>query len=345
MYAHRKVVKTISQYNKIYEYRNNKGDKISNSNTIEYIKSLKIPPAYENVKINLNKNVKLLVTGYDVKGKKQYIYNPLWVEMISIKKFCNMIDFGAKLPKIEKDVNKLLELRGYPKNKIIAIIIKIITLCHFRIGNPVGKDVYESYGVSTLNKTHFTPAKNMTRFTIDFRGKKGVQNKCTLRDKKLIEILCDLKDKARNKDEQIFYYTKGRKRTPINACDVNEFLKTYGNFTTKDFRTWYANIYFIKDIAKAGPISNNITDRKRIIRETIKTVADLLHHTVAISKKKYINPDLVNMYIENPRKFNTVVLKNYRGNNGASNAFIAYMRELCKNMISNNIVKKYNKME
>ncbi len=110
MYAHRKVVKTISQYNKVYEYRNNKGDKISNPNTIEYIKSLKIPPAYEDVKINLNKNAKLLVTGYDVKGKKQYIYNPIWVEMRSIKKFCNMISFGNKLPKIERDVDKLLDL-------------------------------------------------------------------------------------------------------------------------------------------------------------------------------------------------------------------------------------------
>jgi len=341
MYVHREVIETISQYEKIYEYRNDKGNKITNSNTIEYIKSLKIPPAYENVKIDLNKNAKLLVTGYDVKGKKQYIYNPRWVEMRSIKKFCNMIEFGNKLPQIKNDIDKLLELKGYPKEKIIAIIIKIITICHFRIGNPIGKDVYESYGVSTLNKTHFTPSKNMRSFTIDFRGKKGVQNKCILKDPKLIEILCDLKDKAKNRNEQIFYYIEKRKRVPINSCDVNNFLKTYGNFTTKDFRTWYANIYFIEEMVNSGPISDKITDRKRVVRESIKDIAEKLHHTVAISKKKYINPELINMYIEEPRKFSKIVLKNYKGNNKSSNSFKEYLLENCKNKM-NNIDKKYN---
>ena len=80
--------------NDVYEYKTNKGDKIKDKETLEYIRSLKIPPAYEKVKINLNKNSKLLVTGYDVKGKKQYIYNEKWIEMRSQQKFCNMIDFG-----------------------------------------------------------------------------------------------------------------------------------------------------------------------------------------------------------------------------------------------------------
>jgi DNA topoisomerase-1 len=339
MYVHRKVVKIVSQYDKVYEYRNDKGDKITNHATIEYIKSLKIPPAYENVKINLDRNSKLLVTGYDVKGKKQYLYNPIWVEMRSIKKFCNMIDFGNKLPKIEKDIHKLLELRGYPKEKLVAIIIKIITLCHFRIGNSIGKDVYESYGVSTLNKSHFTPSSNMKSFTIDFRGKKGVQNKCTLKDRQLIEILSDLKNRAKNKNEQIFFYIEDGKRYPINSCDVNNFLKTYGNFTTKDFRTWHANIYFIEEMAKVGTISENITDRKRVVRENIQYVAEKLHHTVAISKKKYINPDLINMYIEDPRKFDKIVLKHYnahnKNNRKADNAFIWYLLSVCKNQINN----------
>ena len=125
MYAHREVIETISQYEKIYEYRNDKGNKITNSNTIEYIKSLKIPPAYENVKIDLNKNAKLLVTGYDVKGKKQYIYNPRWVEMRSIKKFCNMIEFGNKLPQIKNDIDKSTKSLDDNETNIINILTNI----------------------------------------------------------------------------------------------------------------------------------------------------------------------------------------------------------------------------
>lgn len=342
MYVNREVVKVISKYDKIYEYKDERGNKISNKKTLEYIKSLKIPPAYENVKINLDKDAKLLVTGYDVKGKKQYIYNQLWIEMRTIKKFCNMIDFGIKLPNIENDINKLLNLKTFTKEKHIAIILKLIMTCHFRIGNPIGKDVYNSYGVSTLNKSHLKESNNMTKLTIDFRGKKGVQNKCVVKNKELIKTIYELKNRANNKNEQIFFYMENRKKKIINSCDVNNFLKTYGDFTTKDFRTWYANIYFIDEIMKFKQISNKITDRKKNTRNVIKIIAEKLHHTVAICKKKYINPNLIDLYIDTPKKFNQLIAKNYKGNKPASNAFIYYMRDLCKNIISKNIKNNIN---
>lgn len=329
MYVYRKVIRKRGPYDKDYEYITNRDTKITDKNTIEYIKSLKIPPAYEDVKINLNRNAKLLVSGYDVKGKKQYIYNPKWVEARSKLKFCNMIEFGKKLPKITRDIDKLLETRGYHKDKMIAVILKIIMLCHFRIGNPIGKDVYNSYGVSTLNKTHIVEKGRY--LVLNFRGKKGVINTCTVKDKKLISILLDLKKRAKNKNEQVFY-CKGEKKVYISSTDVNSFLKEYGNFTTKDFRTWYANIYFITELEKYGTIPSTITERKKNVRDVIKIVAEKLHHTVAISKKKYIDNNLIDLYLEHPRKYKTLVLNNYKNNgaqNKASNAFIQYMEQIC----------------
>ena len=139
-----------------------------------------------------------------------------------------------------------------------------------------------------------------------------------------------------------FFIWKIEKKKIINSCDVNNFLKTYGDFTTKDFRTWYANIYFIDEIMKFKQISNKITDRKKNTRNVIKIIAEKLHHTVAICKKKYINQNLVDLYIETPKKFNQLIAKNYKGNKPASNAFIYYMRDLCKNMISKNIKNNIN---
>lgn len=330
MYVYRKVVRSRGPYNKDYEYRNSRGSKITNKDILEYIKSLKIPPAYEDVKINLNKNAKLLVTGHDIKGKKQYMYNPKWVEMRSKEKFCNMVEFGKKLPKITRDINSLLMIRGYSKNKMVAVIIKIIMLCHFRIGNPIGKDVYNSYGVSTLNKTHIIDKGGYV--ILKFRGKRGVENECTIRDRKIVDILLDLKKKAKNKDEQLFYCNNNDRKIYISSLDVNNYLKQYGNITTKDFRTWYANIYFIRGIEEKGSIPQTITDRRKNVRDTIKMVAEKLHHTVAISKKKYIDNSLMDMYIEHPRKFKKIVLDNYK-NNGiydkASNAFMRYMKSIC----------------
>ena len=333
MYVYRKVIRIISQYNKVYEYKNNKGNKISDKNTLEYIRSLRIPPGYENVKINLNKNAKLLVTGYDIKGKKQYIYNQKWIEMRSQKKFCKMIEFGNKMFKIDKDINNLLSIRGFPKEKLIAIILKIIITCHFRIGNPISKNIYNSYGVSTLNKTHLNISKNY--LIIDFVGKRGIRNICKIKDKNMIKLLIELKNRVNNKKEQIFYYNSdvNYRKISVNPSDVNDYLKQYGDFTTKDFRTWFANLYFINEMVKLGSIPDTVTKRKKYAREGIKKAADSLHHTVAISKKKYISMDLIEMYIEHPQKFKKIVLKNYKKNgklDKTSNAFIQYLKYYCK---------------
>ncbi len=65
MHVHRKVVRSLGKYNKIYEYISNSNKKITDKTVLEYIKSLKIPPAYTDVKIDLNKNAKILATGFD----------------------------------------------------------------------------------------------------------------------------------------------------------------------------------------------------------------------------------------------------------------------------------------
>ena len=75
MYASRKTVKNISQYQKIFAYHYNNGIKISNNKVIEYIKSLKIPPAYKNVKINLPNKMSGPGEGKKIlKGAKVYIH-------------------------------------------------------------------------------------------------------------------------------------------------------------------------------------------------------------------------------------------------------------------------------
>ena len=328
----RKVVKTISKYNKIYEYYTSGGKKITDKESLDYIKSLKIPPAYENVKIDMNRNAKLLVVGYDVKGKKQYMYSSKWVEQRTQKKFCNMIEFGKKLGIITKDIDAAIKEREFTKEKLIAIILKIIMICHFRIGNTIGKDVYDSYGVSTINRSHIKNAgKNVV---IEFVGKKGVINICKVVNPDMIRILNELRDRTKNNKDQIFYYfdKATKKKINVSSCDVNNFLKKYGNFSSKDFRTWFANMYFIDEVISFGNIPVSLTDRKKYANLAIEKAANSLHHTVAISKKKYINMNLIEMYIESPTKFKNIIVKNYKINgklNPASNAFIEYLKKYC----------------
>ena len=52
---------------------------------------------------------------------------------------------------------------------------------------------------------------------------------------------------AEYKDDDDFLFTYGDGHR-ITAEQVNELLNRYGNITTKMFRTWKANYYFIKTI-------------------------------------------------------------------------------------------------
>ena len=70
-----------------YEYLDMKDNYINQTVVKRLLDGLYIPPAYKDVKINLNKNEKVLAIGYDEKQRPQYIYNKRFTERNNKKKF------------------------------------------------------------------------------------------------------------------------------------------------------------------------------------------------------------------------------------------------------------------
>ena len=89
----RKIWRKIGKkYNHKYYNKDNK--EIKDKKYIENaIKGVYIAPAYDNVKINLKKDEKVLAIGYDEKGRSQYVYNKKYTQSQSYKKFDKMIIF------------------------------------------------------------------------------------------------------------------------------------------------------------------------------------------------------------------------------------------------------------
>lgn len=320
-------------------YLDAKNKKISklDAKTEKYVQNLKIPPAYHPVKISLSPNSKILAIGVDKKGKDQYIYNPKWVDKRHKQKYCELKKFAHQLPKIKRKIQRHLSEPRMTEAKMIAAILQIILSCHFRVGNDIGRDMYNSYGISTITKKQIdTRGKNVK---IEFIGKRGVRNFCTVKDKKVNQILRDLEKKQRVGDPlfSIKSQATGNKRR-ITAKDVNGFLKEYGDFTTKYFRTWVANVEFIDEIMERYRVGGKLSEtaRKKLLRDSIVATAEKLYHTPAICKKSYVSGDLWDMFIDKPRKFDEVVAKNYKKNskNGgldsSENAFLHFLEYTCK---------------
>ena len=127
--------------------------KITDNSKIEKLKKIYIAPAYKNVKIYLNKDI--LATGIDTAGRKQYVYSEERKKKRNIDKYNRISELSKNISRLKKSINNDLIEKTYSKNKVIAVILKIMDCCNFRCGNKKYEKMYGSYGLTTLHKKHF----------------------------------------------------------------------------------------------------------------------------------------------------------------------------------------------
>ena len=274
---------------------------ITDSVAIDRIKELKIPPAYDNVTILNNK--KIIAFGYDSKNRKQVLYHPAFIAKQNKKKYNKIsasIHFFSKLKrKVADDLS-----RGDEKTVAIAVIITLILTCGFRIGNKKYEKDNNSVGLTTLKYKHLQFPENKNKFIIDFIGKKGVRNVAEC-DNKTIYAYLYKKNKETSQDidhkESYIFRYEGDK--VITSNDVNEYLRIISapysiTITTKDLRTWNANMLFLtyyKKLRKRQPkdADTDMKDNEKDIKKAIEMVAHKLHNSYSICKKSYIDPKII----------------------------------------------------
>lgn len=261
---------------------------IKSEKTLEYIKSLRIPPAYKNVVIH-PKNSKILAYGYDSKDRKQVIYNKKFIEEQKKQRFEKIIKLNSIFAKIQKSIKKNIKHHKDIKRSLVCLILQIMILCNFRIGCEKYMRENKSYGLTTLEWKHIEFLKN-GKVAIKFIGKKGVPNEAILRDKLCINFLRKLYQ-HKESDNRVFKYIDSKNTIHhIHASDVNNYLQTFHpDITCKDIRTAMANYLYIKYFQENSHIEN---PKKRQI-ESIKQVAEQLHNTPAVCKSSYINPAIL----------------------------------------------------
>jgi DNA topoisomerase I len=309
-------------------YENVDGDRIKDKKILEYIQNLHIPPRYHDVSIFFIKNPKILFQGYDDAGRLQQIYSPAHCKAACKKKFQSLIDFGHALPKIYSDCEKFMSSSKPTKNKIISIIIKIISLCYFRVGNTKYVRLYDHYGISTITTSHIQ--KKSKGLRIEFVGKKGVINECLIEDPKINNALGSLVSGKKPKDH-VFTYEENGETKLISAIEINNWLRQYGDdFSTKMFRNFDSNVLFIEFMRKehsaqdADPDQIPLSKRKKALVAAMKEVSQEINNTPAICKKAYMSPDLIKLYLDHPRKYKTMFLKP----GSARLAFINFLKSI-----------------
>ena len=306
----------VIKYKK-YRYFTKSGKQLENPRQISYLNTIKIPATYTDVSLTTNKRAKMVGTGKDNTGKTQYFYNKTWVAQTSREKYCALIAFGKTLPHIMTVAETHL-YSGFKetKNYYISVIVKIMMLCNFRIGNHNNTN----NGITDIGIKNVIIKRNTVK--ISFIGKKGQLNECYISDPSLKKIVKYLY--KHNLSPQHFFSFKDScgKTIRISHIDVNNFLKTFGPFTAKMFRTWNANILYLEYIR----CHFNDKNLSKLSKEAISHACSLLHNTEAICKKNYLIPELIESVSENKPEIHSLLKSLKRGSVKIEYLLIKYLR-------------------
>lgn len=255
------------------------------------IRSLVIPPAWRDVWICAHPNGHLQVTGRDQRRRKQYKYHPQWSQSRNDDKFAKLKIFAKVLPQIRARVKKDLRLKGLPREKVLAAVVRLMELGHMRVGNDEYARENKSYGLTTLRNQHAQVSRMRVRFK--YRGKSGVERDVSIEDPDLCKIVRGCQELP---GQELFAYLDENDQVhDVGSADVNDYLKEISgeNITAKDFRTWGGTVKAIEKLLELGENPNpSKTSAKRREVEVIRCVATHLGNTVAVCRKYYVSPQV-----------------------------------------------------
>ena len=126
------------------------GKRLDDEEHLQRIRSLVLPPAWENVWICASPLGHLQAVGVDARGRKQYRYHPRYREVRNETKFKKVLDFSHALPKIRKHIHQDLGKTGLPREKVLATVVRLLETTFIRIGNVEYARENDSFGLTTL---------------------------------------------------------------------------------------------------------------------------------------------------------------------------------------------------
>jgi DNA topoisomerase I len=278
-----------------FSYHEEDGTHIEDREVVERVRGLAIPPAWEDVWICPHPRGHIQATGYDDAGRKQYLYHDAWREHRDRQKFEQMLDFGRALPAIRQHVARDLGARGLTRERVLACAIRLLDLGLFRIGSERYAAENETYGLSTLRRSHVKLERSEAVF--DYRAKGSQRHVAVVADQLVLPTIRALK-RRRGREAELFAYRNGRSWSSLRSEEINDHLEELAGerFTAKDFRTWNATVLAALTLAGYDPPPSSKAARRRSVNEAIETVAEYLSNTPAVCRSAYVDERVLDRF-------------------------------------------------
>jgi DNA topoisomerase IB len=279
-----------------FSYVDAHGKRVTDRATLNRIKDLVIPPAWEDVWVCSVPNGHIQATGTDAAGRRQYLYHEQWRVARDAEKHERMIDFARRLPAARERMRKDLARPNPDRRRVLAGAARLLDLGFFRIGSEAYAEDNGSYGVATLLREDVTVSRDGS-VAFDYVAKGGVRRELSLDEPELHRLLASLKRRKDDHPELLAYKTRDGWHD-VKSTDINDYLaEVMGEeVTAKDFRTWHATVLCAVGLAVSTHAPTSESARKRAVTRAVKETAEHMGNTAAVCRNSYIDPRVVDRY-------------------------------------------------
>ncbi len=275
-------------------FLDHQGERITDPDEVQRIRSLAIPPAWKDVWISPYANGHIQAVGTDDAGRRQYLYHVQWRIQRDRMKFDRVIQAAAKLPAARRAIARDLALEGMPQERANSVAVRLLDLGYFRIGSDIYADTNGSFGLTTLERRHVRRNRDLLVFR--FVGKGGIEHSIEIDDPEVLDALERLRQRRGGSDRLLAYQVSRRWRD-LDSASVNAYLGGFfEDLTAKDFRTWHATVLAAAALAAGDEPGDTKRSRQRAIKAAVQEVADYLGNTPTVAKSSYIDPRVIDLY-------------------------------------------------
>ena len=289
---------------KKFEYFYNSSSKKVTASDQERINKLRIPPNLKQVWVSLDSKSHVQAVGYDDAGRMQYVYHEYWKKMTEQNKYLRLKEFIKYYPKLKKYIKEKANPKSYDKDSVYAMLAYMLAKINIRIGSNKYAKRYKSYGLTTLLKKHVKKKKENLHLV--FVGKSKQKHNIKIENKLIKEFIIN---QLKLENDKLFHFVKNKKVKNVYSDELNAVIKSVMGqvFFAKDFRTYSANIYFLKYIKEISVKTQSKLNVKSQIKKNLlyalDKTAERLGHTRAMTRKSYVMDFLQAMYVDNPYDF------------------------------------------
>lgn len=276
-----------------FSYVDGDGRPIRDAAALARIRSLAIPPAYEEVRIAADPRSHLQATGRDEAGRIQHRYHPEWEKVRERRKLKRLQRLIEALPGLREEVARDLAARSLCQAKALGCAVAIMDRCHIRVGSEAYARANGSYGAATLLKRHVTIAGASVE--LRFRGKSSKPIALAIRDAPLARALSRLS--ALPGKRLLQWRDEDGNVTAVTAAQINAYLRRITGLpiSSKDLRMLAANAA-AAELLLAGDVAASKSGEKRQVADVMRVIAQQLANTPAVVRKSYVHELVISSY-------------------------------------------------